>query len=102
MKNKKVLTWVICSIFIFMVAGITCAEGKTLTTTILRVEGKKSVIFNDDQGKEINSEVSSGRSAVTIGGKRGAYKDLKAGMKMTITYPDDGGPNEPTEIIILD
>jgi hypothetical protein len=102
MKNNKALVWVLCSLFIFTVVGIAWAEEKTVTTTLIRVEGKKSVIFNNDQGKEINAEVSSGRSAIKIGGKSAAYKNLKAGMKMKITYNEDGGPNEPTLIEVIE
>ena len=101
MGHKKALVWVLFSLFIFTMVSIAWAEEKTITTTITAREGKKSIIFKNDQGKDINAEISSGRSPITIAGKRGSLNDLKAGMKIKITYSEDGGPNEPSSIEVL-
>ena len=102
MKKNRIILGVFCFLVIVSLVGLAWAEVKTVTTTILDRTGKKSIIFKNDEGKEINAEVSSGRSAITIAGKRGSLKDLKPGMKIKITYNEDGGPNEPTAIEVLE
>lgn len=102
MKKNRIVLGMFCFLVIVAMAGLAWAEEKTVTTTIIKLDGKKSVIFKNDKGNEINAEVSSGRSAITIAGKRGSLKDLKAGMKIKITYNEDGGPNEPTAIEVLE
>jgi tripartite-type tricarboxylate transporter receptor subunit TctC len=71
------------------------AGGKVSTALVEVIGDGKEVTFKDAQGKVVKSVLSGSRTKLTIGGKEGDRKALKAGMMCDIEYKP-GGDNEPS------
>ena len=79
-----------------LIASIMNLKALTVTvkSSLLKVSKKgKSIVFMSGK-KKIKSKVSGSRTKITIGGKKGTRKALKAGMTCTIEFKP-GGKNEP-------
>lgn len=100
MKHKKFLVWVICSLFVFSMAGVVCAEQKT-AKNVKYEKDEKFLVFTVD-GKEIATKMSSSRSSIKVDGQIKGRDDVpSSGTLVEITYDEDGGDNEVKTAIIV-